>query len=132
MTTETRRRFANYGGPSQPDTHEDDFREAFKRQRRSVAAAAELQKLDEEITDEADVRARLRLIERRKYLLVLTAKGEENAAEDAEILLEADPVEVLDVETISGPRRITVDRVDQYEAVLGDPEGDEEPEEAPE
>ena len=119
METETRRRFANYGGPDQPDTHEDEFRDAFKRQRRAADAVAALPVLDEEIASETDVRTLQALARRRIYLVRMIAKGEESADEDAETLRELDPVEVVEVETVSGPRRITADRAAQYESVLG-------------
>lgn len=107
--TETRRRFINV-----KTTHDDDFFAAFKRQRRAAAARDELAKLEDEAgLEPAEAR---RLLKRAPDLIRLVEAGDA-FPEDAEIL-ETEDVEVVTIETVSGPRRVFVDRVDTYSEAL--------------
>ena len=128
--TETRRRYVNYGrGEGNIPTHDPVFRAAFKRQKQAAAAAAELEagttpELDG-YAEKFDAPERAaQLFERRKAEKVAFVAEGEAHPEDAETLAYVD-VEVVEIDTISGSRRVWADRVDEYDDVLGDEEVDE-------
>ena len=127
--TETRRRYVNYGrGEGNIPTHDPVFRVAFKRQKQAAAAAAELEagttpELDG-YAEKFDAPRAAALFERRRAEKVAFVAEGEAHPEDAETLAYVD-VEVVEVDTISGPRRVWADRVDDYDDALGDEEDDE-------
>jgi len=118
--TETRRRFVNYGGPDQPSTHDSEFRAAFKRQRRAAGAAETIAAGEEGLDADELKRYRRRVPE----LLDAVKEGEDHGDADG-VTLESVDAEVVEIETISGPRRVWADAVDDYADVLGEEEGSE-------
>lgn len=118
----TRTRYVNFGGLSadQPPTHDEAFIAAFKRQYRGAQAAAELDSGSSDMLDSygdrfgADAAAKLAAkLAAAKGELVADAKVHEK--DDARIL-ESVEVEVVEVDTVSGPRVVWEDAVAQYEA----------------
>lgn len=122
---ETRGRYVNYGlGEGQKPTHDETFRVAFKRQKQAAAAAAELEtgttpELDGYIEKFEAPEQAAKLFERRRAEKVAFVAEGEAYPEDAEILASVD-VEVVDIDTISGPRRVWADRVNEYAEHLGE------------
>ena len=116
----TRTRYVHFGsGPDQPSTHDAAFREAYKRQYRGAQAAAELDAgsspmLDsyrERFGDEAADKLTKKLAKLKGELVV---EAEEYAKADAAVL-ESEEVEVVELDTVSGPRLVWVDSVAAYE-----------------
>ena len=117
----TRTRYVNFGGDGdQPPTHDEAFIAAFKRQYRGAQAAAELDSGSSDMLDSygerfgEDAAAKLAAkLAASKGELVADAKAHEK--DDAEILESVD-VEVVEVDTVTGPRLVWEDAVAQYEA----------------
>ena len=120
--TETRRRFTNYGAEGQPSTHDPAFRVAFKRQRRAAGAAETLEAGEEGLDADELKRYRRRLAD----LGAAVNAGELYADADAETLA-SEEFDVVEIVTISGPRRVWADSIDEYADVLAgdDEEGSE-------
>ncbi len=128
--SETRKRWTNFGlGRGVPSTHEDEFRDAFKRQKRAAAGEVDLTVLADVDVDSLSKYAKAKHFEK---IALSQANITEAMAhpEDAETLAYED-IEVVGVETVSGPRTIWIDSVEEWTA-LGvivdddDNEGEEE------
>ncbi len=115
----TRTRYLDYGsGDDQPSTHDEAFRAAFKRQYRGASAAAEL---DSGTSDMLDSYAERFGDDAAAKLAAKLAGGKHAVVAEAEAYAKADAktlaseeVEVVEIETISGPRLVWADSVATY------------------
>ncbi len=123
----TRKRWINFGtGRGVPSTHEDEFRDAFKRQKRAAAGEVDLAAMATVDVDTLSKYARAKHYE--KIALSQANIAEVNShPEDVEIL-DFEEVEVIEVQTVSGSRLIWADTLDEWTAlgVIDDDEVDEE------
>ena len=114
--SETRKRWVNFGlGRGVPATHEDEFRDAFKRQKRAAAGEADLAAAAEMDVNSLSKYAKAKHFEK----IALSQANIANAhdpPEDANIL-EFEEVEVIEVQTVSGPRHIWADSLDEWMAL---------------
>lgn len=125
----TRKRF-NYApntgqrkpGDGSPTTHDPAFQEAAKRQRRGAEAAAELEAGTSEHLEAYADRfggAAADSLAAKNNAAKFAAVAEALAHADADAaILAYEEVEVVEIDTVSGPRLVWADRVGEYDDVL--------------
>lgn len=126
----TKTRYLKFGsGPDQPSTHDAAFRVAYKRQYRGAQAAAELETGSSDMLDSYAERFGAKAAAKLESKLAagkgeLVAEANAHAKAD-EKLLASEEVEVVEIETVSGPRLVWIDSVGAYEyaGVISDDEG---------
>ncbi len=130
----TRKRWTNFGtGRDRTPTHDDTFRNAFKRQKRAAAGEVDLVVLAE--VDVESLSSYGKKQHAAKIALSLDNIEEADAHSEDATTLEFIEVEVVEINTVSGLRRVWIDKLDAWKAlgvvieddnVEDDNEGDEE------
>lgn len=113
----TKTRYTNYGNlKGQPSTHEPEFIEAFHRQKRGAAVAdelTELKELEAELLAEDEFSLNAFQVERLAFLQGYADEAAAFAPSDA-ITLQGEEIEVVEIDTISGPRSVMIDQIDEF------------------